>query len=65
MSKAASRAVEKVLISEQRSMNHILIVGVAIAIASCPSWPWNVNANGHDPKEWQANLYHFVQQVFR
>lgn len=26
---------------------------------------WNVDSNGHDAKEWAANLYHFVQRVFR
>lgn len=26
---------------------------------------WNVNSNGHDAREWRANLYHFVQKIFR
>ena len=26
---------------------------------------WNVDSNGHDPQEWRANLYHFVQRIFR
>jgi len=26
---------------------------------------WNVDSNGHDPREWRSNLYHFLQKVFR
>ncbi len=26
---------------------------------------WNVDANGHDDKEWANNLYHFAQHLFR
>ncbi len=26
---------------------------------------WNVDSNGHDPRHWRNNLYHFVQQIFR
>jgi enterochelin esterase-like enzyme len=26
---------------------------------------WNVDSFAHDPPEWRANLYHFMQHVFR
>ena len=26
---------------------------------------WNVDSNGHDPKEWGNNLYWFLQKIFR
>lgn len=26
---------------------------------------WNVDGHGHDPKEWRANLYAFLQRVFQ
>ena len=25
----------------------------------------NVDSHGHDPQAWRANLYHFVQLIFR
>lgn len=26
---------------------------------------WNVDENGHDPKHWRNNLYHFSQKIFQ
>ena len=26
---------------------------------------WNVDDEGHTPKTWASNLYHFAQRIFR
>jgi hypothetical protein len=26
---------------------------------------WNVDEEGHTPKTWASNLYHFAQRIFR
>ena len=26
---------------------------------------WNVDDEGHTPRTWASNLYHFVQRIFR
>ena len=26
---------------------------------------WNVDGNGHDPKHWRNNLYHFAQTIIQ